>query len=225
MDTTAAKKILAQKEPTRLYDVVEPVLASAELRAVLVDSAFDKNETLRYNCVRVMFRAMDQQPELFYPYWDRFAEMIDSPNGFHRSAAAQAIAFLSIVDADCRLDRIFTHYLRLLDDSKVMVSHYFIDTLDRICRARIDLQPRIIKALLGIDRTHHTPERRELLKATVLAIFDRLYDALPEHDRKQAVAFAHASLQSVSGKTRKAAKSFLATHEAQLVLHRGPSAG
>ncbi len=213
MDITTAKKILTQKEPTRLYDVVGPVLINSELRDALVDAAFDKNETLRYNCVRVMFRAMDQQPKLFYPYWDHFAEMMDSPNGFHRSASAQAIAFLSGADADCRLDKVFTHYLLLLDDPKVMVTSYFIQTLDRMARARPDLQPRIIKAVLSIDKTNHTRDHKELLKADILAVFDRLFDVLSDKDRKQALAFATAALQSTSGKTRKAAKLFVAKRE------------
>ncbi len=210
MDITAAKKILTEKEPARLYDVVEPVLANSELRDALVDAAFDKNETLRYNCVRVMFRALDQQPQLFYTYWDHFAEMMDSANGFHRAAAAQAIACLAVADADCRLDKVFTHYLLLLDDPKVMVSSYFIQTLDRMARSRPDFQPRIIKALLSIDRTHHTPGHKGLLKADILAVFDRLFDLLPDKDRKAVLTFADAALQSTSGKTRKAAKLFVA---------------
>ncbi len=213
MDITTAKKILTEKEPARLYDVVELVLQNAELRDALVDTAFDKNETLRYNCVRVMFRALDQKPVLFYPYWEYFSEMLDSPNGFHRSASAQAIASLAIADTDCRLDKIFTHYLLLLDDPKVMVTSYFIQTLDRVARARPDFQPRIIKALLGIDRTNHTQAHKELLKADILAVFDRLFDLLPDKDRKAALVFAHAALQSTSGKTRKSAKLFLAKRE------------
>ena len=214
MDITAAKKILAHKESARLYDVVQPVLQDIELRDALVDGAFDKNETLRYNCVRVMFRALDQEPGLFYAYWGRFATMIDSPNGLHRSAAAQAIAHLSAVDTDCRLDNVFTHYLRLLDDPKVMVSHYFIETLDRIYRARPEFQARIVKTLFSIDQSKHLPERRELLKADILVVFDKLFDALPDNDQKTALAFASASLKSGSGKTRKTANAFLAKRAA-----------
>ncbi len=214
MDTTQAKKILTQKQPARLYDVVGPVLQDASLRDALVEGSFDKDENLRYNCVRVLFRAMSQKPELFYPYWHRFAVMIDSPNGFHRSAAAQGIAFLAAVDSECRLDKIFSHYLGLLDDSKVMVSHYFIETLDRIYRVRPDLQAKIIKCLLGIDKTRHLPPRRELLKATILGVFDRLFGILPVKDQRRALAFASSALESQSGKTRKTAKAFLASHEA-----------
>ncbi len=212
MNLAAAKKILSLKNPARLYDVVEPTLADADVRSMLVAGSFDKNENFRYNCARVLFRALGQSPQPFYPYWDRFAEMIDSPNGFHRSVAAQAIAFLSQVDADCRLDAVLNHYLGLLDDSKVMVSHYFIETLDVICRARPEFQKKIVTTLLSIDGTSHQVARRELLKADILAVFDRLFDRLSSKDKKQAISFAEASLESESAKTRKAAKSFLAKY-------------
>lgn len=210
MNLAAAKKILSQKNPARLYEVVDPTLEDADVRDALVAGSFDKNENFRYNCSRVLFRALERSPQTFYAYWDRFAGMIDSPNGFHRSVAAQAIASLSPIDADCRLDALLDHYLGLLDDSKVMVSHYFIETLDVICRARPEFQKKIITALLGIDGTSHPPARRELLKADILAVFDRLYDRLPPKDRKQVISFAEAAVESQSGKTRKAAKTFLA---------------
>ncbi len=214
MDTTTAMKVLKRKEPPQLYDVVQPVLEDEALRDFLVAGTIEKNETIRYNCARVLFRGLEQEPQLFYRYWNQFASMIGSANGFHRAAGAQAIAHLTAVDTDCRLDGIFKQYLKLLDDDKVMVTHYFIDTLDRICRARPDLQKRIVTTLFGIEQTSHPRPRKELLKASVLAVFERLYATLSTQDRKKALAFAESCIKSESGKTRKAAKLFAAGHAA-----------
>ncbi len=213
MNATSAKQILTQKEPAKLNEVVEPVLQDAELRHLLVEGSFAKDETYRYNCVRVLFRAIAQNPVLFYPYWNRFEKMIDSPNGFHRSAAAQAIAYLSSVDTDCRLDRIFDHYLGLLNDSKVMVTHYFLETLGLIYRARPDFQRKIIATLFGIDKTDHPLQRKDLLKADIINIFDQLFDTMSLSEQKKAEAFAEAQLECSSSKTRKAAKEFQRKHK------------
>ncbi len=212
MNTKTAKQILTKKEPAQLFDVVEPALQDPELREYLVEHAFDKDETLRYNCVRVLWRAIDRQPALFYPYWDRFAPMIVSVNGFHRSSAAQFIALLSPVDTECKLDAILDRYLRLRDDPKVMVTHYFIGTLDRICRARPDLQKRVVTALLNIDRSRHTQQHKDLVKADILAALDGTFDTLPAELKKKAVSLAKAALDCTSPKSRKAAKAFLAAH-------------
>jgi hypothetical protein len=213
MDATTARKILTQKEPASLYDVVEPALKDNGLRDQLVEGSFAKNETYRYNCVRVLYRAIAKQPGLFYSYWDQFEKMIDSPNGFHRSIAAQAIAHLASADTDCRLDRIFNHYLALLDDQKVMVTHYFLETIGFIYHARPDLQSKIITSLLDIDKTKHLPGRKDLLKADIIIVFDQLFDTLSPNSKKKVSAFVESQLESSSPKTRKAAKDFGKKHQ------------
>lgn len=209
MDSATAKKILRQKEPAELYEVVQPALADAALRDELVEGSFDKNETYRYNCVRVLYRALEAEPRLFYGYWDRFAAAIDSSNGFHRSIGAQAVALLSAVDMKKRLDRVFDRFLGLLDDSKVMVSHYFLETLHLVFAARPDLQKRIVACLFSIEKTSHPSGRKDLLKADVIFVFDRIFETLSPKDRKRALAFAAAQETCSSGKTRKAAQKFV----------------
>lgn len=212
MNTATAKQVLTQKEPANLYDVVQPALKNAELRDYLVEGSFAKNETFRYNSVRVIYRAIEACPDLFYPYWDRFAGMMDSPNGFHRSIAAQVIALLTAADTDRKLDPIVAHYLGLLNDPKVMVTHYFLETIGQIYRARPDLQKEIIACLLNIDKTGHLPERRDLLKADIISVFDQLFDSLSPQDQKQVSAFVKKQLESSSPKTRKTAKEFGKKH-------------
>ena len=213
MDAATTGKILAQKKPADLYDAVQPVLKDEKLRDELVEGSFAKDENYRYNCVRVLFRAIEANPSLFYPYWNRFVEGIDSPNGFHRSVGAQAIAHLTSVDKDCRLDPIFDHYLELLDDSKVMVSHYFLETLPLIYRARPDFQTKIIACLLNFDKTKHPPSRKEMLKADIISAFEQIFDTLSTKDKKKAASFIKDQLQSSSPKARKAAKEFEKKHE------------
>lgn len=212
MDAATARKILVQHEPADLYETVQPILKDGKLRAELVEGSFAKNETFRYNCVRVLFRAMNLRPNSFYPYWDRFAEGIDSPNGFHRSVGAQAIAYLASVDKDTRLDSIFDHYLKLIDDSKVMVSHYFLDTLPLIYRARPNFQPKIVTCLLSLDKTKHPPSRKEMLKADIISNLDQIFNTLSSKDKKKVISFIKDQLQSGSPKTRKTAKEFGKKH-------------
>jgi hypothetical protein len=212
MDSITARKVLTQKEPANLFDAVQPALKDAGLRDLLVEGNFATNEIYRYNCVRVLHRALAQRPDLFYPHWDQFEKMLDSPNSFYRSSASQAIALLSSVDADCRLDRIFGHYLKLLDDEKVMVTRYFLQTIELIYQARPDFQNKIISSLLDIDKTRHLPSRKDLLKGDIISIFDRLFDTLSPQDKRKALAFAEKQLESSSPKTRKAAKEFGKMH-------------
>jgi hypothetical protein len=117
------------------------------------------------------------------------------------------------MDKDGRLDLIFDHYLELLDDSKVMVSHYFLETLPLIYRARPDLQNKIVACLLGFEKTNHPPSRKEMLKADIIGNLDQIFDTLSPRDKKKAIFFVKEQLQSSSPKTRKTAKEFGKKHE------------
>jgi hypothetical protein len=212
MDTQLAITILTQKEPPELYDLVEPALEGVELRDLLVEGCFAKDETYRYNCVRVFFRALEQRPGLFYSCWERYVAMIDSPNGFFRSTAAQAIAFFATVDEDRRLDAILDAYLRMLDDEKIMVARYFVQTIHLIPQARPDLRGKVIACLLDIENTAHTESRRSLLKADIISAFDRLYEGSSTQEQKAILAFVTNEQDNESPTTRKAAKAFLGKH-------------
>jgi len=213
MNTATAKQVLTQKEPANLYDVVQPALKDAELRDYLVEGSFAKNETFRYNCVRVIFRAVEASPHLFYSYWDRFLGMIISTNGFHRSIAAQTVALLAPADTDRKLDPIIDQYLGLINDPKVMVTHYFLGAIGRIYCARPELRGQVIACLLNIDKTKHPPEHREMLKADIITVFDQLFETLSPQDKKKVSTFVKKALASSSPKTRKAAKDFGKEHQ------------
>ena len=213
MDTHRARNILIQKEPAELYDLVQPALESTELRDLLVEGCFAKDETYRYNCVRVFFRALEQRPALFYPYWERFAAGIHSPNGFFRSSSTQAIAFLTAVDENRRLDGILEAYLRMLDDDKVMVARYFVQTIHLIPEARPDLLEKVITCLLDVENTRHTESRKSLLKADIISAFDRLFDNTSSQEQKKILAFVEKENVSESPSTRKAAKAFMKSHQ------------
>lgn len=213
MDFQSAKTILTQKEPAELYDLIQPTLESAELRDLLVEGCFAKDETYRYNCVRIFFRALEKQPALFYPYWNHFAGMIDSPNGFYRSTAAQAIAHLTAVDKDQRLDAILGDYLRTLDDDKIMVARYFVQTVHLLAESRPDLREKVLACLLDVENTRHTESRKSLLKADIIGAFDQLFENLSSPEQNEVLAFAGKEVDSESPSTRKAAKAFMKRHQ------------
>jgi hypothetical protein len=100
----------------------------------------------------------------------------------------------------------------LLDDAKVMVTHYFLETITVVYRARPDFQNKIIATLLSVDKTKHTQSRKDLLKADIIIAFDQLFESLSSNEQKKVAAFVEKQLESSSPKTRKAAKEFGRKH-------------
>jgi hypothetical protein len=135
--------------------------------------------------------------------------MIDNPNGFYRSTAAQAIAYFAAVDENRRLDSILDGYLKILDDEKVMVARYFVQAIHLIPAARPDLRAKVIACLLNVENTRHTQSRKSLLKADIISAFDRIFEASSAQEQKEMLAFAAKERDNESPTTRKAAKTFL----------------
>ena len=100
----------------------------------------------------------------------------------------------------------------MLEDNKVMVARYFVQTIHLIAAARPDLREKVIACLLGIENTRHTESRKSLLKADIINAFDRLFESLSAQEQKEVLAFVEKEQISESPSTRKVAKAFLKKH-------------
>jgi hypothetical protein len=138
--------------------------------------------------------------------------MIESPNGFYRSTAAQAIAYLTAVDKNRHLDTILDTYLHMLDDEKIMVARYFVQTIHLLPKARPDLCEKVFARLLDVENTHHSESRKSLLKADVINAFDQLFETLSAQEQDETLAFVEKEIDSESPTTRKVAKAFIEKH-------------
>ena len=192
-----------------LGPLIEAILKIGQLPVELVDGVTSKDEDLRYNCYQVLVAVGQDRPEIVYPYWDSFVELLDSPNAYHRSVAVRLIACMTPADDGERFEALFDRYFEFLDDAKILVTRYLVQDAGIIAKAKPDLQERIVAKLLSIDDTHH--KHKDLIKGDVIQAFEAFYDAYP--DQEQLLAFVKDQLSSGSPRTRKAAKAFLETHQ------------
>ena len=79
-----------------------------------------------------------------------------------------------------------------------------------LARARPDLEPRITRRLLALDKSHHEPGRRDLVKSYALEAFDTYFDRSTR--RASILSFARAMSTSKSPRAARAARAFLKAH-------------
>lgn len=200
-----------EKNPD-LDAIVEAAKANqALLRSILTDIT-TKDDTYRYNCFRVLDRISQEQPDLLYSEWSRFATFLDSSNSYHRNIGANLIANLTSADSEGRFEALADRYFALLDDEKIVTARYVARSAAKIALAKPGLREEIVTRLLAVDETHHEPGRRDLLKADVIESLAQLLEA--SADKARIVAFVQAQIESSSPKTRQAAKAFLKSHDA-----------
>jgi hypothetical protein len=179
-----------------------------ELLAELLEGLKSKNETYRYNCYKVIYSISRTHGEVLYPFWDTFAKSLGSANSYHKMAAVHLLANLTAVDKENRFEKIFDKYYSLLDDKSMVVAYYVANVSGKIVKSKPELQKAITSKLLGIDKTHHQPGRKELIKTGVIEAFNEYVEK--SDDKEIIIDFVRQQLTSESSKTRKTAKVFLA---------------
>jgi hypothetical protein len=175
--------------------------------SVLVEGLSDKQERVGYNCLRALLLVAQERPELLYPHWQVFVALLDSENTYFKLRGANLIAAIIAADTEDRFEQIFDLYYDLLDDKSVIAASYIAGNSGQIARAKPGLRGRITRKLLSIDETHHPPERRDLIKASVIEAFGQYFEE--SEDKREILEFVAAQLESRSPKTRKTAKAFL----------------
>jgi hypothetical protein len=188
--------------------VAKKAVKNDELMATLLDSLWSKNETIRYNCHKVLFLLTQEQPQTLYSKWDYFEEFLESDNTYHKLSAVLLLANLTQIDKDNKFERLFDRYYDLLDDKSFITAAYVAGASGKIARAKPRLRTRITNRLLNIDKTHHNPERKDLVKASIIEAFEEYIGQT--RDKKRIVDFVQQQLSCRSPKTKKAAKEFLA---------------
>jgi len=190
-----------------LESLAQQAREDQEFLSELVEALSDKQERVGYNCLRALLLVADERPELLYPHWHVFVELLASENTYFKLRGANLIAAIIGADTENRFEQIFDRYYDLLDDKSVITASYIAGNSGKIARAKPGLQSRITRRLLSIDETHHPPERRDLIKGFAVEAFGQY---LEESDHKaEILEFVTAQLESESPKTRKLAKSFL----------------
>ena len=189
-----------------IVSVAEKALADRGLLEEILDGLKVKNETLRYNCHKVLIELSREHADILYPHWEYFTGMLESPNTYHKLSAAQLIARLCKVDKEGRFDRIFDKYFGMLGDKGTVLAAYVALNAGIIAAAKPKLRARITGILLDFERIYQG-KQLEMTKAYVIEAFDEFYkEAENKEDIKE---FVKKLLGSGSPRTRKEAKAFL----------------
>ena len=188
--------------------VAGKALADPTLLPEILSGLASKEETLRYNCHKVLFLLTQEQPQTLYPNWDYFVEFLDSDNTYHKLSAVLLLANLTQIDKDNKFERLFDRYYDLLDDKSFITAAYVAGASGKIARAKPRLRTRITNRLLNIDETHHNPEHKDLVKASIIEAFEEYINQT--RNKNRIVDFVQQQLNCRSPKTKKAAKEFLA---------------
>ena len=189
-----------------IESMAEKALADETLLSELLDGLTSKNETLRYNCFKVLMLISQDHGTALYPKWDYFIELLGNDNTYHKISGLQIIANLTKVDADNKFEKTFDRYYSLLSDTGTIVAAYLAANSGKIAEAKPHLQGPITDRLLDIEKTYRG-KQIDLIKGHAIEAFSEYYTESQEQDR--IIEFVKEQLRSTSPRTRKTAEKFL----------------
>jgi len=177
-----------------------------KLLAKLFEDILSKDDDVRYPSFKTLLKISEEYPEVLYPRWDFFVELISNYNSYKKLIGLRLIANLTLVDTENKFEKIFYIYYRILNDSRTMTAGHIASNSGKIAKAKPNLQIKITEKLLNIDNTH-TGRQKELIKAYAIEAIDEYYEEVK--DKKKINDFIKKQLESDSPKTRKKAKEFI----------------
>lgn len=173
----------------------------------LIDNLKEKNETIRYNSVRILTRIAEGQPDKIYPYWNIIKEQLYSKNIIPLLSGIILISRLIEVDNKNYFRSLEDDFFNLFEHKNVIPVRYLLLDIWRIGKAKPEYIPRIVEILFSVDGLNQ--EHKGLLKGDALLAFSQLWGFLDQETRFKVVEFAKGLLNSESPKTKKEAKKFL----------------
>jgi hypothetical protein len=196
-----------QKKEADIEAIAGKALKDDKLRGEILENLWSKNETIRYNSYKVLLFLAQEHPETLYPKWDYFVRFLGSENTYHKLSAIKILANLTRADNKRKFEKIFEQFYSLLEDRSYITAAYLAGASGIIAKAKPKLELRITNKLLGIDKTHHEPERRDLVKAYAIEAIAEYFDNA--RNKSRILDFVEEQLKSKSPKTRKVARDFL----------------
>jgi len=189
--------------------IVKQILQNREYFSELLDGIKAKDDKVRYPNAIALEVLSAKNPEIVYPEWDFFVELL-SGNAYQKSIAISTISNLTTIDKENKFEGIFDQYFSLLDDRSVIVARKLAMCAGRIAIAKPHLKPKVTSVLLSVEKTQHNPSRKDLIKGDIIKSLSEYF--MDGKDKNRITQFVKNGLKSSSPSTVKKAKEFISKY-------------
>ena len=200
-----ADKKLNPEELAELV-IVEPGLLPQLLEGLGIPKA-----PVKFGCEKALRLLSERVPQLLYPHYDFFVEMLDNENSFLRWGAIHTIGNLAASDAENRFDAIFDKYFSPIPGPALIPAANAIGGAAKIAAARLELAERITAELLKVEKAvYQTPECRNVALGQAIDALNTFFDKI--EDKGAVLAIVKRQLSNTRNATRKRAERFIKRH-------------
>lgn len=187
--------------------VVKRAARDKRLLAEVIAGITSDKPQVKYQSGKILTILSQENPETLYPKWNHFVGLLSVENTFMKSSGIRILSNLTRVDTKSKFDKIFNRFYALLNDDSMVTAANLVDHSGMIVKAKPKLQDKITSRLLGIDKTDHGSECKNIIKGKVIQAFGEYFEEAK--NKKKIVEFVRRQLRNRRPATRKKAQRFL----------------
>ncbi|MFC1554174.1 hypothetical protein ACFL7D_06040 [candidate division KSB1 bacterium] len=180
--------------------------------AVLLEGMNEKKAAVKFGCEKVLQKIGIKKPDLLYPYYDTFADLLDSENSFLKWGAIITISNMASVDKEGKFEKIFDKYFSPIPGPVLISAANVIGNSYKFALARREFADRIAIEILKVENAKYkTEECVNVAKGIAVNSFYEFFDLINE--KEPVVKFVMDQLKSPRKPVRKKAEKFLRKYQ------------
>ena len=179
-------------------------ITNEKLRFELLNNLLSKEDSIRFNSFNVLLIISQEKPELLYPQWNFFTDLLDSDNSYRKLIAVRLLSNLTKVDSKNKFEPIFEKFFDLLNDSVIIACHLASNS-GKIVKAKPNLETEITNKLLDLEKSTH--KHKDLIIGGAIEAFNEFFEE--SIYKNKIMNFVYNQKDSSSPKTRKIVKEFI----------------
>ena len=198
---------MVKKKAAEVESMARKIAKDGRLLSGVIEGITSDKPQVKYKSGKILMILSEDYPQILYPKWDHFVHLLSNENTFMKSIGIRILSNLTRVDARNKFDQIFDRFYGLLNDDSMITAASVVGHSGMIAKAKPKLQNRITNRLLGIDKTHHGSECRNIIKGKAILSFGEFFEEAK--NKKKIIEFVTKELKNRRPATRKKAEKFL----------------
>ncbi len=209
METILSKMM----QKTDMEVIVQDAINDRGNIALLIDTIKTEKGSIKFGCEKTLRLVSEKHPELIYPYFDFFVELLDSENSFLKWGAILTIANLTAVDVNGKFAATFKKYYSFIKGPQIAAAGNVMGSSVRIAENLPELIDRIVAAILKVDGATYiykgevSSECKNVAYQAAINAFYMLYDKASS--KNEIMDFVTRQLENPRAKASAAARKFI----------------
>ena len=212
MEKSIVIRDLLEKQADK-NEIITIVIDDPHLINELISILLETKGTLKYTSENILRAISETSPDLIYPFFAAFAELLDSENSFLKWGAIITISNLIKVDAVRQFDTILKRYFAPVQGPVLVTAANIVGNAWKIALARPDLSDMVVSQLLSVENAVYinkgspSPECNNIIRGQAIESFNNFYDEIKDKDK--VTAFVKRQRDNSRNAVKKKAEKFL----------------